>query len=78
MTGHYDHHMGADQDANWCVTRPWFDWIMGTRKPYAFTLKETQARLKKVKKALKQRIPKRLPRLSSIPPSNENVATGAA
>lgn len=28
---HYDHHMNADQDANWCVTRPWFDYIMGTR-----------------------------------------------
>ena len=31
---HYDHHMGPEQDANWCVTRPWFDWIMGTRVPY--------------------------------------------
>ena len=30
---HYDHHMGRDQDRNWCVTRPWFDWIMGTRVP---------------------------------------------
>lgn len=28
---HYDHHMNANQDANWCVTRPWFDYIMGTR-----------------------------------------------
>jgi len=28
---HYDHHMGMDQDLNWCVTRPWFDYIMGTR-----------------------------------------------
>lgn len=28
---HYDHHMNASQDANWCVTRPWFDYIMGTR-----------------------------------------------
>ena len=28
---HYDHHMGKDQDANWCVTWPWFDWLMGTR-----------------------------------------------
>lgn len=34
---HYDHHMGKNQDANWCVTRPLFDWIMGTREPYAFT-----------------------------------------
>lgn len=28
---HYDHHMNASQDANWCVTRPWFDYVMGTR-----------------------------------------------
>ncbi len=28
---HYDHHMNANQDANWCVTRPWFDYVMGTR-----------------------------------------------
>ena len=28
---HYDHHMNTHQDANWCVTRPWFDYIMGTR-----------------------------------------------
>jgi hypothetical protein len=31
---HYDHHMGPDQHANWCVTKPWFDELMGTRKPY--------------------------------------------
>ena len=29
---HYDHHMGRDQDKNWCVTFPWFDWVMGTRE----------------------------------------------
>lgn len=28
---HYDHHMNANQDANWCVTKPWFDYIWGTR-----------------------------------------------
>ncbi|GAB5477602.1 MAG: hypothetical protein Marn2KO_10690 [Marinobacter nauticus] len=28
---HYDHHMNTNQDANWCVIRPWFDYIMGTR-----------------------------------------------
>lgn len=28
---HYDHHMNSNQNANWCVTRPWFDYIMGTR-----------------------------------------------
>ena len=30
---HVDHHLGADQDANWCVSRPWFDQLLGTRKP---------------------------------------------
>ena len=29
---HYDHHMGAEQDANWCVTKPWFDLLVGTRQ----------------------------------------------
>jgi hypothetical protein len=31
MPHHWDHHMGPDQDANWCVSYPWFDWILGTR-----------------------------------------------
>lgn len=31
---HYDHHMAPDQDANWCVTHPFFDRVMGTRKPF--------------------------------------------
>lgn len=29
---HYDHHMGANPSANWCVTKPWFDYVMGTRE----------------------------------------------
>lgn len=29
---HYDHHMGRNADANWCVTKPWFDYLMGTRQ----------------------------------------------
>lgn len=29
---HYDHHMGRNPNANWCVTRPWFDYLMGTRE----------------------------------------------
>ncbi|MBO9471319.1 hypothetical protein J7355_14585 [Endozoicomonas sp. G2_2] len=29
---HYDHHMGHDQNANWCVTRPWLDYITGSRE----------------------------------------------
>jgi sterol desaturase/sphingolipid hydroxylase (fatty acid hydroxylase superfamily) len=31
---HYDHHMGKNQDANWCVTWPWFDYVMGTRERF--------------------------------------------
>jgi sterol desaturase/sphingolipid hydroxylase (fatty acid hydroxylase superfamily) len=37
---HYDHHMGPNQHANWCVTRPWFDHLMGTREPYVGTERE--------------------------------------
>ncbi len=28
---HWDHHMGRNPDANWCVTTDWFDRLMGTR-----------------------------------------------
>ncbi len=34
MRSHYDHHMGKNQDMNWCVTQPWFDYIMGTREHF--------------------------------------------
>jgi hypothetical protein len=27
---HWDHHMGKNQDANWAVTKPWSDFLMGT------------------------------------------------
>lgn len=37
---HYDHHMNSNQDANWCVTRPWFDYILGTRVVSSADLKE--------------------------------------
>lgn len=33
---HYDHHMGREQDANWGVTRPWCDYVMGTRIDYEY------------------------------------------
>lgn len=46
---HVDHHMGPDQDKNWCVTKPWFDWIMGTRVPYVGTAREAQDRAKVAK-----------------------------
>jgi len=28
---HYEHHLGGNTPANWCVTWPWFDYLMGTR-----------------------------------------------
>lgn len=28
---HWEHHMGAQPDANFCTTWPGFDWVMGTR-----------------------------------------------
>jgi sterol desaturase/sphingolipid hydroxylase (fatty acid hydroxylase superfamily) len=37
---HLDHHLGPKQDANWCVTRPWFDILLGTREPYLGTERE--------------------------------------
>ncbi|WP_130803711.1 sterol desaturase family protein [Acinetobacter ihumii] len=37
---HYDHHMNSNQDANWGVTRPWFDYILGTRVVSSPDLKE--------------------------------------
>lgn len=39
---HYDHHMGPNQHANWCVTRPWMDELMGTREPYVGTERERE------------------------------------
>lgn len=38
---HYDHHMTSNQNANWCVTRPWFDYIMGTRVMTDVSVTET-------------------------------------
>lgn len=44
---HYDHHMGPNQHRNWCVTRPWMDWIMGTREPYVGTDRDKRDRDKR-------------------------------
>ena len=49
LTWHYDHHMGPNQNANWCVTRPWFDDLMGTRQPYAGTDREREDLIKRGK-----------------------------
>lgn len=44
---HYDHHMGPNQDANWCVTRPWFDELLGTREMFVGTAREMTQRVRK-------------------------------
>lgn len=32
--------MNSNQDANWCVTKPWFDYLLGTRVVSSSDLKE--------------------------------------
>lgn len=51
---HYDHHMGPDQDMNWCVTYPWFDQLVGTRQPYAHTEREASDRARASEKAARK------------------------
>lgn len=48
---HYDHHMGPNQDCNWCVTKPWFDIVLGTREPYVGTDREALDRKKQAMRA---------------------------
>jgi len=31
---HYEHHMGRNQNANWCVICPLMDHVMGTREKW--------------------------------------------
>jgi sterol desaturase/sphingolipid hydroxylase (fatty acid hydroxylase superfamily) len=43
--------MGPNQAANWCVTRPWFDHLMGTREPYVGTERERRDQRRRAKRA---------------------------
>lgn len=47
MPWHVDHHMGTNQDMNWCVTKPWFDDLMGTREKFVGTPVEDKANERK-------------------------------
>ena len=40
---HYDHHLGRNQHANWCVTYPLADYVLGTREKWAETPNEAAA-----------------------------------
>ena len=64
LTWHYDHHMGPKQDANWCVTKPWMDELMGTRVPYAFTERERRD----IERRERRRRAREAPRPSATPP----------
>lgn len=39
---HVDHHMGGNQHANWCVSLPLWDHVMGTREKYLGTQKHSE------------------------------------
>ena len=47
----YDHHMAPDQDKNWCVTFPLWDYVMGTRLHYKGTERERLDIERKLRKA---------------------------
>lgn len=38
---HWEHHMGKNQEANFCVTQPWCDYLLGTRIHYREELTES-------------------------------------
>ena len=44
---HYDHHMALNQDANWGVTVPLWDYVLGTREVYFGTEKERTDRARR-------------------------------
>ena len=37
MPWHYDHHLGTNQDTNWCILFPLWDYIFRTRVKYRFS-----------------------------------------
>lgn len=55
---HVDHHMGPNPSANWCVTRPWFDHLLGTREYSDATAREDNVLgLRRLPRWLRERLP---------------------
>ena len=52
---HYDHHMGRNQHANWCVVHPLADYLFGTREKWAGTPEE-EAALARIAKRKQTRV----------------------
>ena len=51
---HYDHHMGKNQDANWCVTPPLWDYILRTRVHFLKNQKNAEKRKKELDKWIEE------------------------
>jgi sterol desaturase/sphingolipid hydroxylase (fatty acid hydroxylase superfamily) len=64
---HYDHHMGPNQDRNWCVVWPWFDDLVGTRRRFVGTAKELADRVRTQRRASDARISRKPPRRTPVP-----------
>ena len=62
---HWDHHMGPGKavEANWCVTHPFFDNLMGTRVKYYLTTEYFLSKLKRKNKDEYKKIVGKLERI---------------
>jgi hypothetical protein len=56
---HYDHHTAPNQDANWCVTKPFFDHVMDTRQRWIGTVEYTQATQRRAARKADRKAPAR-------------------
>lgn len=77
---HYDHHMAPNQHANWCVTKPWFDHIMGTREPYLGTeraIKDDARRAKRLARRAKKAAQK-MAEVAGLRPVTKSTAQSVA
>lgn len=63
---HYDHHMGRNQDSNWCVTKPWMDLIMGTREYYHSNVSSDKDIVSKTIRFVKPKISRTLKTLRRV------------
>lgn len=75
---HFDHHMGRNPDANWCVTKPWFDYILGTREFMPDAPRETNVLgLKHLPDWIAKRLPDPLTRGRIVPLARPAAAKAA-
>ncbi len=75
---HVDHHLGPNQDANWCVTHPWMDVLMGTREPYVGTEREARDQARRAERAERRAARAGPPEASAAPPTAAPAVAVAA